>query len=157
VFLKHIDRRKLLFLGRLCHTDPGKWKSTLFLQKLVKFMNSHSTTFGFLPDVYRILGKYSLKHALETFVKKAVFPKKSTWRRKVNEAIRLHVKNSHLDKSEDDWLQLFKNVHSKYEACILWHFSNLYRNYLKECKTTMALLSQIRFKTKQHQLHNVLT
>ena len=65
--------------------------------------------------------------------------------------------NTHLDKSEDDWLQLFKNVHSKYEACILWHFSNLYRNYLKQCKTTMTLLSQIRFKTKQHQLHNVLT
>jgi len=55
-----IDRRKLLFLGQLCHTDPGKRISILFLQRLVKFMNSPSTTFGFLPDVYIILEKYSL-------------------------------------------------------------------------------------------------
>jgi len=37
-------------------------------------MNSPSTTFGFLPDVYRILGKYNLKHALEKIVKKQFFP-----------------------------------------------------------------------------------
>jgi len=54
-------------------------------------MNSPSTTFGFLPDVYRILGKYNLKHALEKNCKKAVFPNKTTWRREVNEAIRLHM------------------------------------------------------------------
>jgi len=56
----YIDRRTLLFLGQLCHTDPGKPISILFLQRLVKFMNSPSSTFGFLPDVYRILGKYNI-------------------------------------------------------------------------------------------------
>jgi len=47
--------------------------------------------------MYRILGKYNLKHALENFVKKAVFPNNSTWSREVNEAIRLHVENTDLD------------------------------------------------------------
>jgi len=70
-------------------------------------MNSPRTTFGFLHDVYKILGT--------TFQKRT------------------------------------------YEPCILWRFSNLYRNNLKQCKTTMALLSQICFKTIQQQLHNVLT
>jgi len=70
-------------------------------------MNSPSTTFGFLPDVYKILGT--------TFQKRT------------------------------------------YEPCILWRFSYLYRNNLKQCKTTLALLSQIRFKTIQQQLHNVHT
>jgi len=41
-------------------------------------MNSPSTCVGFITDVYRILRKYNLKHALENFVKKAVFPNKST-------------------------------------------------------------------------------
>ena len=66
----------------------------------------------------------------------------------------LHVENSHLDKFEDVRLQLFKKVHSKYEPCILWHFSNLYRNYLKQCKTTMTLL--VRFVSRQYNSNCIM-
>jgi len=58
----YIDKRKLLFLGQLCRTDTSMRICVLFLQRLTKYLNNPSTTFGFVPDLYRLVGKYNLKN-----------------------------------------------------------------------------------------------
>jgi len=115
----------------------------LFLQRLTKYLNNPSSTFGFVPDIYRLLGKYNLKIFLHTYASTASFPNKTTWRRNVNQAVHGYVENNHSSNANgESRLVSFISIHSKVKPSILWIFSTMYRHYLQQCRITMKLLAK---------------
>ena len=95
----YIDKTKLLFLGQLCRTNPSKRICVLFLQGLTKYLNNPSTTFGFLPDIWKLQFE---KNFLHTYASTASFPNRSTWRRNVNKAVHACVENNHASNANGD-------------------------------------------------------
>ena len=56
-----IDYRKLVFLRQLCCLPLDYTAKEIFLYRLVNFNGRVSSQRGFIPDIHRILGKYSVR------------------------------------------------------------------------------------------------
>ena len=83
-----IDYRKLMFLRQLCCLPLDYTAKEIFLYRLVNFNGRVSSQRGFIPDIHRILGKYSLTHVLHTFAEIGTFISKTSWKRLVGDKIR---------------------------------------------------------------------
>ena len=57
----------------------------LFIHILVEFKSLPSSAQGFVPDIYRILGKYTLLEVLDRFESEGVFMSKMSWKHAVRE------------------------------------------------------------------------
>lgn len=56
-----IDKRKLVFFGKLCKFDINCLMKNIFLFRLCDFLqDGNKLFFGFLKDIYEILVKYNL-------------------------------------------------------------------------------------------------
>ena len=63
-----IDYKKFVFLGLLCRLPGDHRVKEVFNYRLVHFNESPSKKLGFLPDIYRILNKYSIVHILDEYM-----------------------------------------------------------------------------------------
>ncbi len=59
-----IDKIKLRFFGQLCTLRDNKPTRVIFLNRLMAYVANQGGVQGFMPDIYRILHKYSLDYAL---------------------------------------------------------------------------------------------
>ncbi|XP_052777961.1 uncharacterized protein LOC128215299 [Mya arenaria] len=155
----YIDKRKLLFFGQLCRTNSDKNLKRLFIYRLFSFINSPSDQIGFVPDLYRLFCKYSLKAVLEEFMATSHFPNENAWKTAVRKAIHIHVCQEYKSRGGDTQLETFKTIHCDYSSSILWVFSKIYSDQLLYCRSSMRVLCKFfgrRYTVTCHQC-NILT
>ena len=71
-----IDYKKRVFLGQLCRLPGGHRVKEIFIHRPVHFNKCPAKKLGFLPDIYRILNKYSIVHILDEYMQTGCFPNK---------------------------------------------------------------------------------
>lgn len=86
-----IDKRKLLMLGRLCHLPCEFIAKEIFVNRLISYRANQR---GFIPDIFRILMKYNMKHSIDDYVTSGNFPSKITWKRQVRMSVDITWKSS---------------------------------------------------------------
>ena len=137
----YIDYQKLSFLGTLCRLKPDNIAFKVFLHRLYQQNNSCTkVNIGFLPDIKRILNKYSLYHYLQSFTDTTSFPDKALWKR----ICKINIFQSEQNK----WLQrmtassdfdMFRSVQSHLTPANIWRVA-VERNNTLELMTFMAKL-----------------
>ena len=95
-----IDRRKLLFLGKLCILPSSSLPNQIFYLRLFLFFDGYTDS-GFMADIWVILKKYGLSHYLRDLVNTLDFPTARQWKRIVNKTV--------FQKEEQAWLQRVQN------------------------------------------------
>jgi hypothetical protein len=139
-----IDKRKLLFFGQLCQLDTNKKAKIVFVTRLIKFMNSPRKQRGFIPDIYRIFGKYHLTSFLIDYVHSASFPSISCWKNIIKKHISTQVDFEYHNKSiSDNCIREFISIHNEFIPCSIWRFCEIYRDYLTYCRTVVVIMSKL--------------
>lgn len=77
----HIDKAKLLFLGKLCRSCYKDIQKRTFVFRLMSTIRRVVLKpIGFIPNILDILSKYNLIHYIHNFFENQTFPSKSDWR-----------------------------------------------------------------------------
>jgi hypothetical protein len=138
-----IDKRKLLLFGQLCHLDTDKRIKTIFVSRLFHFLMEPRKARGFIPDIYRIFGKYKLMHIFNDFYKNGTFPSLHGWKRMIKAQINIIANCDYQNRLlSDQNLQQFYQIHNEIKPFSMWHFSRLYRDNLQYCRTVMLLVGR---------------
>ena len=64
-----IDYKKRQMIGQLCLLTPQYLVKRIFVNRLVSYCYGDKQTLGFIQDVYRRHGKYSLLDSLESYLR----------------------------------------------------------------------------------------
>ena len=80
-----VDRHKLIFLEQLCNLPSHLRVKELFIHRLINYFENPRRQLGFIPDIYRILEKYSLSYVLQGFLENGIFVSKYAWKRLLKE------------------------------------------------------------------------
>ena len=75
-----IEYRKLQFFGQLCRLSGIFLAKEIFNYRLTRYHNGFPERFGFIPDIYRILCKYSLTDVMYNYLQSSLFPSKWQWK-----------------------------------------------------------------------------
>ena len=139
-----IDKRKLLLFGQLCNAHCHFKFKTMFVNRLAMFMNNPRNCTGFMPDIYRILGKYNLLYVLRNFLEKADFKSIESWKRTVKLSIKRYVDHEFkVNLEANASLFQFETIQSEFMPCSLWHFSRIYREQLDNCLTAVNVICRL--------------
>lgn len=141
----YIDKRKLLLFSQLCILDANKGIKRMFTSRLVHFMQRPSKISGFMPDIYRILGKYGLLHVLTQYLSDATFPSKGSWKSLVNRSIKSYLEEKMSITAESNHaLYSFKEFHkNQLIPCNIWSFCKLYRDQLNYGRSVILIVSRL--------------
>ncbi|KAH3719953.1 hypothetical protein DPMN_062838 [Dreissena polymorpha] len=71
-----IDFEKLEYFGQLCRLSVRFLAKKVFIHRLVRYCLGCVNMQGLISDIYRLLQKYSLMPALETYLESGVFPER---------------------------------------------------------------------------------
>jgi len=76
-----IEKRKLVFLQKLCTMPVHLLSRRIFNMRLFTYVqrNDTSTQGGFIPDIFKITSKYGLLEHLQLFIRTSTFPAKGAW------------------------------------------------------------------------------
>ncbi len=124
--------------------DYAKRVKRIFASRLVKYINEPSKIIGFMPDIYRICGKYNLTNILNVYVRKRVISCNSRLEKYCKNAIRQKA-NTDLSHRllNDEGLVEFTVIHNQYIPCSIWRFGQIYRHYLPYCKTAATIIGKL--------------
>jgi uncharacterized membrane protein YesL len=107
-------------------------------------MKHPSKTLGYIPDIYGLLGKYSLIQYFHNNTFSAVFPPNRDWKRTVKPTVLKHANFEYKTRFENDAaLSSFLSIHIEILPCNAWRFSQLYRDYLPYCRTIVFVVSHL--------------
>lgn len=117
-----IDKRKLLFLGRLCELDTKTLTKKIFLQRLFTYLQSPELKhFGFIHDVFNLLYKYNLHRHFLLYLQDGYFPPKSLWKTSVKTAIiDFHLDSRHKRMLSDPSFQQFNKITAGRPPQTIW-------------------------------------
>ena len=90
---EEIDRRKLMFFEQLCNLPSHLLVKEFFIHRLMNYFDNPRRQVGFIPDMHRILEKYSLTFALQDFMEHGRFLSKYSWKRLLKECLHNVVMN----------------------------------------------------------------
>ena len=109
---------KLNLFGQFCRNNV--LGEIFFMQRLVSFHTNRDTYRFLLPDIARLLSKYSLDNIHDQFLYQNVFPSKNSWKREVKS--RIHMKEIALWQSRISIAEFsrFRRLHNVYEPNWLW-------------------------------------
>ena len=135
--LSEIDKRKLLFLRRLCVSPHSARVKHLFIHRLLCYKRretSSQSQYGYIHDIYRILVKYQLIDFFVTFINEGVFPQKCVWRNIVRRAVRLNYVNRYKERADNDICMLcYIDINpSCLKPLFIWQAALRYPHRLKE-------------------------
>ena len=110
-FEGEIDKRKLLSFRRLIHAREQCIHHRVFIIRLTGWKWNANKITGFIPDIVRILRKYSLWEYLDNYLQTGNFPSKSEWKKVVVDSLK-KVENEKWGKKIHcyDQLWLYKHV-----------------------------------------------
>ena len=120
-----IDKRKLLFFGKVCKLDCNYLTKGIFLTRLHDFIQKNGKQFsGLIKDLYKILNQYSLLHHLQLLIEKGQFPYKTTWKTLVKRTIhQYHTEKWRERTASDSDFRIFRIFHSSITPIKIWKFS----------------------------------
>ena len=120
--LEEIDRRKLMFFEQLCNLPSHLLVKEFFIHRLMNYFDNPRRQVGFIPDMHRILEKYSLTFALQDFMEHGRFLSKYSWKRLLTERMSSQCRNELLLKANDSAsLTRFLKIHDSPEPYMLYH------------------------------------
>jgi hypothetical protein len=146
----YIDRRKLLFLGRLCRLDNDILVKKMFLNRLHQcLMGCTAKSLGFIPDIVGILKKYNLTGILDHYVTDGQWPDKKPWRSMVDISIHEYEVESWNSKvNTDKECSRYGEIITKYgKPHVYWNLSNKMKS-LQSLFIFMAKLCTLPHWTK---------
>ncbi|MES9879758.1 MAG: reverse transcriptase family protein [Sedimenticola sp.] len=126
-----IDRKKLVYFGQLCLLPNDCRIKDVFINRLIHYGTSPARKRGFVPDIYRLLAKYSLMHYAQNYVTEGEFMSKYAWQ---------HLVNNEVDSLEelqwkgrlaaDESLDAITYIHTELKPFAIWEFSKQFPNVL---------------------------
>ena len=119
--MAEIDKNKLI--GQLCRLSPETIHKQMLNHRLFSVFQTPGPKYGFVPDIIRILDKYSLSYSLDEYMQTGRFMTKFSWNRLVRSTIDINVKDLWKNRiTSDITLQPFLeiHVHNKFEPCAIW-------------------------------------
>jgi hypothetical protein len=139
--LSYIEYRKLLFLGRLMHTDDSKSAKSVFSARLRDQLSGRQLQ-GFLPGIVDILNKYGLYYVLTGYVESGIAPSKAIWRNLVKQNIEDKTSTNWFSRlSEDRNFQRFLSVQNNcYLPCVIWTAAKYFKTDLHKFAFLAKLL-----------------
>lgn len=85
----YIEQRKLTFLQKLCTIPPELLSRQMFDLRMNLFvLKGYKNQTEFIPDIWKIVQKYSLEEYLHTYLKSSVFPPKYVWKNIISRKIK---------------------------------------------------------------------
>ena len=139
-----IDKRKLLLFGQLCSINKSVRFQTLFVHRLTQYMSYPRKTQGFMPDIYRILGKYKLTDVLTEYISTASFPPLRQWKKRLKSSIHRTAEFEFKTKLlQDDSLNMFFNIQGEIIPNSVWYVAQIYRDYLPYCRTVIFIIGKL--------------
>jgi hypothetical protein len=140
-----INRKKLIFLGRLCRLNSKYASKRVFLMRLCTYLWMPGEMKGFIPEITNILSMYQLNSYLEVYLMEAVFPDKKQWKRIIDEAIQIKEVNdrqSLLNMYEQ--YSRFQSIHiDVYVPHIIWKICHKTKGGMSKCLTFLAKLCTV--------------
>ncbi|CAG2221397.1 unnamed protein product [Mytilus edulis] len=137
-----VEKRKLMFLYKLCEMKAQSLTKQIFIYRLFQYFGDTSRKqHGFIPDVTKILSKYSLLNFLNSYMFTGCFPTKLQWKNIVNGAINQHEKHRKEERMRSDndftrFLRLSEN--NGYD--FIWQYAK-YTGRLRTAKHVAKLWS----------------
>ena len=139
-----IDYRKLICFRQVCCLPADYTAKDILLYRLLNLNNQISFQRGFIPDIYRILGKYSLLPILITFVENGTFVSKTSWKNLVNENIRELCAAERARKVQVcPLLKLIINIYGMDRDFIMWKFCKQCQHYLSLTYKAVCMLGRM--------------
>lgn len=138
-----IDYKKLVFLGQLCRLPGAHRVKEIFIHRLVHFNESPAKKLGFLPDIYRILNKYSITHILDEYKQTGSFPNKLSWKKLVRKKINALYRDELLTRiSTSEPVSRISKVHANIPLCphVFWIFCKECPRYKKYVYVAVRLI-----------------
>ena len=138
-----IDYRKLIFLGQLCHLPGGFRAKEIFIHRLIHINESPVKKLGFVPDIFRILNKYSIVQVLNEYIRTGSFPNKISWKKVVREKINaLYIDEMRTRISSSESLPRIYKVHIgiPLHPHAFWVFCREYPRYKKYAHLAVRLI-----------------
>jgi hypothetical protein len=121
-----IDKRKLMFFGKLCNLGLGTLSKQIFLYRLHDFIASVSDgkqISGFIRDIWQMLLKYNLMNYLQSFVNETKFPRKFSWKNIIRQSIHNYQLESWLNRTETDRdFLMFRDLHHSITPARIYKF-----------------------------------
>ena len=139
-----IDYRKLMFLRQLCCLPLDYTAKEIFLYRLVNFNGRISSQRGFIPDIHRILEKYSLTHVLHTFAEIGTFISKTSWKRLVGDKIREIYETERACRVLSSVSNArIVNINDANKEYIMWYVCKQFPQYLPLAQTAVRMLARM--------------
>ena len=140
--MAEIDKKKLIFFGQLCRLSPEVIHNQILNHRLFSVFQTPGPKYGFVPDILRILDKYSLSYVLDEYMQTGRFMTKFSWNRLVRTTIDEKVKDLWKHRiTSDITLQPFLGIHDKFEPCAIWVMCKNNYKYKKFCQAALKILS----------------
>ncbi|KAK3098279.1 hypothetical protein FSP39_017911 [Pinctada imbricata] len=137
-----IDRRKLLFFGRLCQMSTESLPKEVFLARLFSYCEHISSSqSGFIPDILNVLASYDLLSYLTQWLQDGLFPDKKSWKRIVKGTItQSQIRDRNIRMENDDDFLTFRVIFADSNSHFIWRLpSNSHE--LQLCKFVCKLIA----------------
>ena len=123
-----IDSRKLTLLGQMCRLNSNSWVKNVFLNRLTSFTtHSNGRQTGLIADIFRLLGKYQLRHVLGAYLESSIFPSKFAWKRILKGKLHESAISSWHKRIQTQDFSRFTALHYDYSPHWIWYFSKEHR------------------------------
>ena len=107
-------------------------------------MNDERQTYGYIPDVYRLICKYNLSDYLKRYLETSIFPSKYAWKKILKQNI---IENDHIRMSvsltsfmeEDQVIHVFKLC----KPCRIWQICRERPEMKSQCQTVVSVLAKL--------------
>lgn len=124
-----VNRRKLLFLGKLCTLPPYSVPNQIFYLRYFMYFEQDNAT-GFMADIWKILIKYGLNQFLTEFINTLSFPTKQQWKKLVNKTVfKIEERLWHNRVESDPDFQRYNKLQDGIQLSIIYRpmFNNVFR------------------------------
>ena len=138
-----IDFMKLNLFGQFCRSNVQCWVKTLFMQRLLSYQSNSDKQIGFIPDIVRLLSKYSLVHVYDQFIQHTNFPSKNLWKREVRSRIQSNAIALWENRTSTAEFSDFKCLHRVYEPHWLWQFAKNNPQVLHCCRSVIQMIAGV--------------
>ena len=139
-----IDSRKLTLFGQMCRLNSNSWVKNVFLNRLTSFTtHSNGRQTGFIADIFRLLGKYQLRHVLEAYLESSIFPSKFAWKRILKSTLHESAISSWHNRIHTQDFSRFTALHYDYSPHWIWYFLKEHRKLLPHCTSVIQMISSL--------------
>lgn len=139
-----IDRRKLIYFGQLCALPNDCRMKDVFINRLIHYEANPVRKRGFVPDIYRLLSKYSLMEYTQNYVNEGEFMSKYSWKHLVNSAVDSLEEAQWTNRlATDATLKAFSDIHTRLKPFPVWEFSKQFPKYSTQCRSAMKILCKL--------------